>query len=252
MKNIDILLQFIDFKQISKAELERSINVSNGYLNNTLKRGGDLSYKVIEKVKEVFPELSEFLNNKDVLDGNLNFISKLQGYEREMDIALIEHKLKEEEVYYKNQSLKFAPFLPIKAQAGYIHSYDQIQYLGELEKYAIPPGINTRGAEWMFFEIKGDSMEPVLSDGDIILCSMVNQLDWENVRNFYTYVLITDDNICCKRIFVKSPDTWVLISENEDLYPQKLFNVADLRQLWVYRRTFSSKIKPTKKFEIKI
>src|SRR6476620_2620961 len=64
------------------------------------------------------------------------------------------------------------PMVGIKAQAGYVKAYEQTDYLDTLEKYALPPGVNPTGAVWSYFEVDGESMEPTLFVGDLILATM--------------------------------------------------------------------------------
>lgn len=144
------------------------------------------------------------------------------------------------------------PFVSRKAQAGYAKNYDHVDYIDTLERYSLPPGVDPRGAEWMYFEIEGSSMEPSFVSGDIILASMVPQVDWQEIRNFYVYVIICENSLQIKRLYRKSDTKWVMISDNEKDYPQTLLDVADIRQLWVYRKTWHTNAKPPKKFEIKI
>lgn len=144
------------------------------------------------------------------------------------------------------------PFIPVKAQAGYVRAIDQEIYLDTLERFALPPGISGHGAIWRYWEIEGDSMEPVFKSGDIILTSLVHPMDWENMRNFYTYVIVTAERVLIKRIYCKNPLEWVLISENEENYPQQLLPVEYIKEVWVYRRTWSTRAEPTKRFEIKV
>jgi phage repressor protein C with HTH and peptisase S24 domain len=144
------------------------------------------------------------------------------------------------------------PLVPFKAQAGYVRAYDQVDFLDTLEKYALPPGVDPRGAVWRYFEVEGDSMEPTFYSGDIVLGSMVPREDWTQLRNFYIYVIVTHDALLLKRIYMKSMDEWVLISDNEKLYDQQLIHVRDIRELWVFRRHIVNKAPVPKRFEIKV
>lgn len=153
----------------------------------------------------------------------------------------------------KNTNTEYlAPLVPAKAQAGYVKSYDQIEFLQTLERFALPPGIDYRGAAWRYFEIEGESMEPTFASGDIVLASMVPPLDWPEIRNFYIYVILTDTDLFIKRVFRKNPKTWVMISDNEKEYPQELMPVERIKELWVFRRHIDPKAPPPKKFEIKV
>lgn len=125
-------------------------------------------------------------------------------------------------------------------------------YIETMEQYALPPGVKPQGANWAYWEIEGNSMEPVFKGGDIILTSQVPQMDWENMRNFYIYVIVTEERVLFKRIYCKNQMEWVLISENEEQYPQQLLSVEYIKQVWIYRKTIKTDAAPTKKFEIKV
>lgn len=153
----------------------------------------------------------------------------------------------------KNKALPFtAPLVPVKARAGYVSSYDQTDYINTLETYALPPGVNPVGAVWRYFEIDGDSMEPTFTKGDIVLASMVLFDDWQEIRNFYIYVVVTDSQVLIKRLYRKTAKMWVMISDNEESYDQEPLQVDTIKELWVFRRKINSKAPPPKKFEIKI
>jgi phage repressor protein C with HTH and peptisase S24 domain len=147
-----------------------------------------------------------------------------------------------------------APFLvslvAIKAQAGYIKGYEQVDYMDTLEKYSLPPGVNPTGAVWRYFEIDGDSMEPTLSAGDVVLATMVPVEDWNDIKNFSVYIILTHDQLLIKRLYQKSRTEWVMISDNEEAYPQVLLPTEDVKQLWLFRRHIRSRIPQPKEFRI--
>jgi phage repressor protein C with HTH and peptisase S24 domain len=142
------------------------------------------------------------------------------------------------------------PLVAIKAQAGYIKGYEQVDFMDGLEKYSLPPGINPTGAVWRYFEIDGDSMEPTLSAGDVVLATMVPVEDWNDIKNFSVYIILTADQLLIKRLYRKTATEWVMISDNEEAYPQVLLKVEDVKQLWLFRRHIRSKLAPPKEFKI--
>lgn len=151
----------------------------------------------------------------------------------------------------KNEGSQYlVPLVAQKAQAGYVKSYDQVDYLDTLEKHALPPGVNPMGAAWSYFEVDGDSMEPTLYASDIILASMVPVEDWNDVKNFCLYVILVGDQLLAKRIYKKSDKEWVLISDNEEAYAQITIKVADVKQLWLFRRHIRSRVPQPKEFVI--
>jgi phage repressor protein C with HTH and peptisase S24 domain len=151
----------------------------------------------------------------------------------------------------KNVPTSFlVPLVGIKAQAGYIKGFEQVDYVETLEQYSLPPGVNPTGAIWRYFEIDGDSMEPTLSAGDVVLATMVAHEDWKDLKNFCVYVLLTGDQLMIKRLYRKSETEWVMISDNEEGYPQVAINVEDVKQLWLFRRHIRAKVPQPKEFKI--
>jgi phage repressor protein C with HTH and peptisase S24 domain len=141
------------------------------------------------------------------------------------------------------------PLVPMKAVAGYVKSYDQIEFLDTLEKYALPPGVSPIGAVWQYFEISGESMEPTFQSGDVVLASQVPFDDWQHIRNFFVYIILTETDLWIKHVYAESREEWILISENETDYKPFVVKVADIRELWVMRRHIKRELK-RKKFDI--
>lgn len=142
------------------------------------------------------------------------------------------------------------PLVGIKAQAGYVKGYEQTDYMDSLEKYSLPPGVNPTGAVWSYFEVDGDSMEPTFYAGDIVLASMLPQEDWHDVKNYSVYIILTHEQLLVKRVYRKSDDMWVLLSDNEELYPQVLLPVSNIRQVWTFRRQIRSRVPQPREFRI--
>ena len=107
--------------------------------------------------------------------------------------------------FYKQiQTLKnfpsefLVPLVGIKAQAGYVKGFEQTDFIETLEKYSLPPGVNPKGLEWSYFEVDGDSMEPTLAAADILLTSLLPHEDWNEIKNFCVYVILTDEQLLVK------------------------------------------------------
>jgi len=151
----------------------------------------------------------------------------------------------------KNEPINhLVPLVAQKAHAGYVKSYDQVDYLESLEKYSLPPGVNPMGAVWSYFEVDGESMEPTLNSGDIVLASMLPVEDWDDIKDFCVYVILTTENLLVKRIYRKNPEQWILLSDNEEAAPQVVINVSDVKQVWTFRRHIRAKVPVPKDFKI--
>ena len=169
----------------------------------------------IDKIKKVAEVLD--LPVEYFLDENFNNVELNTTAESEAQYLARRRRIKNAEEEFR------VPLVTVKARAGYTHSYDSVDLINSLDKYAIPPGVSHSGAIWRYFEVDGDSMEDALSTGDMILCSQVPQEDWANIRNYYVYVIVTETELTIKRVFVKDDSNWVLISDNEAACPAALF-----------------------------
>ena len=143
----------------------------------------------------------------------------------------------------KNQTSEFlVPMVGIKAQAGYVKGFEQTDFIDTLQRYSLPPGVNPKGLEWSYFEVDGDSMEPTLSAGDILLTSLLPHEDWKEIKNFSVYVILTDEQLLVKRVYNKSEKEWILISDNSETNPQVSIDLSKVKQVWTLRRHIRSRI----------
>lgn len=233
------LLQYLMFKGLSHKEFETKAKISNGYVNNIVNTIGP---KTLPKILEAFPDLNKnwliFNEGKMTLPENDNNKSyQQQRLQRKIDGSKDDNT---------------APLVPVKAQAGYSRAYDQSEYIDALEKYALPPNITKHGAIWRYWEIEGDSMLPTFKNKDIILTSQVHEMDWDQLRNFYCYVVVTDEHVFFKRIAIDR-GRWIAISDNEDNgYEQFEIDASKVKELWVFRRHIDSSAPVPKEFKINI
>ncbi len=212
LKNTDLTME----------EAAQKLNVSRGTLYNY--------FNVAELDEEIVQNVQERLNIK-------------------LNEPVVPYHLQRRE--QKNIPKAFlVPLVPYKARAGYVKMYDQVDYLDKLEQYAIPPNVDPAGAIWRYFEVGGDSGEPVLRSGDLLLCSQVPREDWIQLRNFHFYVLVTATEVFVKRVYRETEFEWILISENESMYPAIKFPVDTVREVWVVRRHIKKELPPTKVFDI--
>lgn len=230
-KNVARLLEVLQKKRISITDFSTETEISKDKIYAWKAERGNPKTADSEKIQIWLSHHSD-----DIAEVN-NFANSYLNQRRDL----------------KNTSEEFrVPLVTVKARAGYVASYDNIDIINSLDKYAIPPGVSYSGAIWRYFEVDGESMEPALSAGDHVLCSQVPAEDWDNIKNFYVYVLVTANMITIKRVFVKDTGEWVLISDNEQLAPQKLFDKTMLKELWVFRRLIKKTISAKKEFKIKI
>lgn len=116
-----------------------------------------------------------------------------------------------------------------KAEAGYLESYANPEYIKDLPKISFP---NIPQGTYRGFEIHGDSMLPMES-GSIVICAYVESL--KDIKKDRTYVVISkSEGVVYKRL---RPDfdneKLILISDNENYLPYHIA-LEEVDEVWQY------------------
>lgn len=116
-----------------------------------------------------------------------------------------------------------------KAEAGYLQSYTDPEFIKELPKIYFP---NLPYGTYRGFEINGDSMLP-LEPGTIIISKYVEKLT--EIKNGKTYIIISkNEGVVYKRISLNLlKNELVLISDNEIFHPYTI-PLEEVEEVWQY------------------
>ncbi|MGY6647746.1 XRE family transcriptional regulator [Wenyingzhuangia sp. IMCC45574] len=176
---------------------------------------------------------------------NIEFLIQLSDYFKIPIDILIRNNLTTEEnvsfIQLRNKRILFPitidsddedliEIVPAKAQAGYLSSYDDPEYIEQLKKIKLPfLPIGLHRA----FPIQGDSMLP-MKDGSFVVGKLVE--DIADVKSGRTYVIITlNDGIVYKRVEnnLEKDNTLKLISDNTAYHPYDL-HISEVIELWEF------------------
>ncbi|MBC8085422.1 MAG: S24 family peptidase [Hymenobacter sp.] len=115
-----------------------------------------------------------------------------------------------------------------KAEAGYLLARDVEQTMEDLETVSIP---GLRGKSFRAFEVAGNSMQPTLNQGDLVVASYTERLDL--IQPKHVYVVVAKDRIMVKRLLgpVKQNEPIELLSDNR-FYDPFILPQKDLKELW--------------------
>lgn len=131
--------------------------------------------------------------------------------------------------------------VPVSARAGYQEQFNDPVYLENLSYYSLP-GDYFKIGSYRSFEIEGDSMEPLLQEGEIVICSNVDDPSlWQyNIKSGYVYVIVTQNDIVIKRVTNRISQDRVLelISDNSD-YPPIIVKAEDIKEVWFAKMKIS-------------
>lgn len=122
--------------------------------------------------------------------------------------------------------------VPVRAKAGYIAGFMDIDFIETLPKMKIPnlPSGTHRG-----FEIEGDSMLPV-AHGSLVIARYIEHAD--ELKDDKEYVVVTRDGIVFKRIR-RTNGTMRMISFNP-FYPPYEIPLEDIIEAWQYYAYFDA------------
>lgn len=223
------ILAYLDFKGIKRGDFFESLGIAASNFKGNAKTselGGDKIAKILTSCPDLSAEwlmtgVGEMLKTKctsvqqkdqlpPISNGkNSNKSPKSKDFDTEI-IDNIAHRVPE-------GSKEGIPLIPIEAMAGALTS-EQTVLEYECERYVIPV---FKGADFLI-PVKGSSMYPKYSSGDIVACQRVPMSDlffqWNKV-----YVIDTTQGPLIKRIKPGSDKEHILIvSDNEKYDPFEL------------------------------
>jgi phage repressor protein C with HTH and peptisase S24 domain len=127
--------------------------------------------------------------------------------------------------------------VPQKAFAGYTAGFQDPEFVKDLPKISLP--MLPKNKTYRAFEIKGDSMLPILP-GSVIFGEYTENV--ENIKNGKLYILVTkQDGIVFKRVFsfADQQGKLLLVSDNRAYEPYSI-NAEDVLEVWAAKAYFSN------------
>jgi DNA-binding Xre family transcriptional regulator len=156
--------------------------------------------------------------------------------------------------YYTGNNIRILPivvdkeeneritFVPIKAAAGYLTRYQDVEYIQQLPSFNLP---NLKDGTYRAFEVEGDSMKPTIHAGDIVICRYVE--NWYHMMDNKIYLVAGVDGIgiVVKRIMnrIRKENKIILCSEN-DFYPAFELAASEIFEIWEVKVKVSTNLEP--------
>lgn len=203
---ISRLSQFLEYQGINVRQFEQLISASNGMIRKAITNNTDIQSKWIAKIIDNFPNL----NPEWLLTGKGNMLRD----DNPPVAAAIEAR----------QSVTALPLIPITAFAGF--GSQAFQDLQVEHYYEVP---EFKQADFLM-RIKGNSMYPKYSSGDIVACAIIEEtlfFQWNKIYAIYT----KSQGVLVKRVKPsKIKDHIMLVSDNTQYDPFDV-PVADISKL---------------------
>jgi phage repressor protein C with HTH and peptisase S24 domain len=118
--------------------------------------------------------------------------------------------------------------VPVKAAAGYLNGYSDPTFIKELNRFRLP---FLPAGTYRAFEIKGDSMLPMLP-GAIVVGEYVD--NWRNIKDGLTYIVLSkNEGIVYKRVFNQVEDSGALVLRSDNTaYPVYSIQIDEVLEVW--------------------
>lgn len=221
---------FCEHLKISVSTFEKSINVSNGYVNSISKSIG------LEKISTILENYST-LNLEWLLTGQGDMLKSTLSTNIVNEPAALYNNLTPQVVTVDNQGNDNIIMVSVKAQAGYLNGYSDPQFIEKLPTYRLP---NISNGVFRMFQIKGHSMNPTLHQGSYVAAQFVD--NWvDDIKDNRIYIVVSqEDGVVAKRCLnrIKKYNNLFCKSDNRKEYPSYNIEVEDIKEVWEVKGAF--------------
>ncbi|MEO6190599.1 MAG: S24 family peptidase [Saprospiraceae bacterium] len=211
-----------------------SIGIAPQALNEILKYRREVNIEIIEKANKIYNFNTNFLFSGD----GPKFLK--EDYSKDFSILTI---------VANSQNEEYIIHVPIQAQAGYSGRYIDPVFIQSLPNYQLPFQKFKTDSTMRSYEVDGDSMEPIIYKGDIVVSSYMHSFIWEkNLKEGPLYVIVTNSDVLVKRITnrMREERKLILHSDNE-AYPSFSVKIEEIKEIWQVRAKISSQLDKIKK-----
>jgi transcriptional regulator with XRE-family HTH domain len=217
MSNIPSNIKFLRKKKgLTQQQFADELGIKRSLVGAYEEERADPKYDLLKKIANYFDiSIDDFINesiDEKWLPGSKN---------TQTNIRVLSISVDKDE----NENIEL---VPLKASAGYLNGYADPEYVAQLPKFYLPM---FKQGTFRAFEIKGDSMLPLIS-GTIIIAEYVE--NWIDVKQNETYIIISkNDGVVYKRIGNKFKENkkLTLVSDNPVYEPYEVFG-EDILEIW--------------------
>ncbi len=127
-------------------------------------------------------------------------------------------------------AISIAPNILLTSIAAFSGNTVSLNVVEKKERFRIPGITGTLVA----FNINGNSMYPTIKPGDMVICSLLENL--KELKENEIYAIVTEQSVWVKRVQHKANDygQWThlqLISDNHEEYDPFLVNIKDVKKI---------------------
>jgi len=217
MSNIPSNIKFLRKKKgLTQQEFADELGIKRSLVGAYEEERADPKYELLTKIATYFEvSVDDFIN--ETIDEKWVARAKTN----QTNIRVLSISVDKDD----NENIEL---VPVKASAGYLNGYADPEYVAQLPKFYLPM---FKQGTYRAFEIKGDSMLPLVS-GTIIIAEYLE--NWTDAKQGETFVIISkNDGVVYKRLGNKFKEnkTLKLISDNPAYEPYEV-NAEDILEIW--------------------
>ena len=202
-------------KQLSQQALSDALNIPRSTLS-----GYEQSYAE--------PDIETLIQFSHFFDVDLNLLltkemSRIKGRKHRVD-----SDSKQVPVSVDIEGKKYIQLVDTKAEAGYMESFNDPEFIKELPTLHIPQ--IPRGV-FRAFEIHGDSMLP-LEPGSIVIASFVERL--EDIKAGLTYIVASKEGLVYKRLYPSGGQNGLRLVSDNGIYKPYELHWEQVQEVWKF------------------
>lgn len=219
----DRLKYYIHYKNLTVAEFERIVGLSNGTVDKMTHRTRESTYNRLSKA---FSDL------------NIEWLRFGEG-----NMLLSEEAINVRKIQTKEQSGAMVRFFSVTPTATFKEFYSKMDEKADYIQINNIDGEKIDKSSCIF-EIYGESMAPQIQDHSKVLCREVSPTRWHQLHNCVV-VIAYADRFVIKRIVknrLDSENYLILESDNPDYPGQETVQLCDIRCIYKAQRIISQQI----------
>lgn len=168
------------------------------------------------KKGKITPKTDTLQKIADYFNVSLDYLTGNTDYERWEDKYNMNGVLREDVLKYE-AGVK----IPV---LGKVAAGIPIEAIQDIEEYEEIPEALARTGEFFALRIKGESMEPKFSDGDVVIVKKQDDV----VSGEIGVVIVNGQDATVKKI-VKQENGLLLIATNQAVFPPKFYDIAEMK-----------------------
>lgn len=209
-------------KGLTQGELANKIGVNRPKIGSYEEGRAEPKFETLQNISHFFQiTLDDLLEKK--LSHSEELLIKNSG----------ENHLRILPILVNSDNEELIPLVPVKAAAGYMNNYDDVEFVENLPKFSLPVKELSQGT-YRAFQIKGDSMLPIPSN-TYILSEYVENWNW--IKSGACYIIVSkEEGVVYKRVYNKLEQEQLLELHSDNVeYETFTIPASEIVEVWKAR-----------------